>query len=275
MASKLNGSLTPAHITAGSNKKVWWLCPVALDHEWDAPVHSVVKSKKIGCPCCRSLKVVESNCLATTHPEVAKIWHPTKNALLTARDITSGYNEKVWWKCPEGDDHEWDAPVYNVKKAKNGNIGCPQCKGLRPSKENNLLTVYPDVTKLWHPTKNEKQPEDITAGSGQVAWWKCPRGDDHEWEAAIHTIVGSYKKGFSGCPVCSGKKVAPSTSLATNHPHLLDHWHKTKNTISPYEITAHSHISVWWKCPIAEDHEWSAFPYNIVKLGEYHRMSDV
>jgi len=48
---------------------------------------------------------------AETHPEVAKQWHPTKNADLSPFDITSGSNKKVWWKCPKGEDHEWEMSI--------------------------------------------------------------------------------------------------------------------------------------------------------------------
>lgn len=32
-----NGDLTPKHVTAGSNKKVWWLCE--NNHEWEAVIN--------------------------------------------------------------------------------------------------------------------------------------------------------------------------------------------------------------------------------------------
>lgn len=48
------------------------------------------------------------------------------------------------------------------------------------------LATYRKLVKEWHPTKNgDLKPSDFTAGSGQKVWWKCPKGDDHEWEARI------------------------------------------------------------------------------------------
>src|SRR5262249_10502375 len=73
-----NSSFTPADVSPGSGKKVWWKCPVADDHEWEAPPVSRTHMGS-GCPCCVNLKAVKSNCLAATHPELAKQWHPTKN----------------------------------------------------------------------------------------------------------------------------------------------------------------------------------------------------
>ena len=51
--------------------------------------------------------------LAELKPELVKEWHPTKNSDLTPRDIFAKAGKKVWWKCPEGDDHEWEANVFS------------------------------------------------------------------------------------------------------------------------------------------------------------------
>lgn len=48
------------------------------DHEWQASVSQ--RSKGHGCGVCANRVVVKSNCLATLNPELAKEWHPTKNA---------------------------------------------------------------------------------------------------------------------------------------------------------------------------------------------------
>ena len=48
-----------------------------------------------------------------------------------------------------------------------------------------LSFSHPELAAQWHPTKNgEKTPADVTAGSGEKVWWTCPKGLDHEWEAA-------------------------------------------------------------------------------------------
>lgn len=45
----LNGSLTPAMVTAGSHRKAWWECPAG--HVWKAAVYSRGR-QKTGCPVC-------------------------------------------------------------------------------------------------------------------------------------------------------------------------------------------------------------------------------
>ena len=46
----LNGSLTPQMVTAGSHKKVWWIC--AEGHIWKAAIYSRAGKQKRGCPVC-------------------------------------------------------------------------------------------------------------------------------------------------------------------------------------------------------------------------------
>ena len=46
----LNGTLTPRQVTSGSNKRVWWQCP--LGHVWKAVVYSRTGPRPSGCPVC-------------------------------------------------------------------------------------------------------------------------------------------------------------------------------------------------------------------------------
>lgn len=119
-----NGTLTPHDITAGAGKSIWWLCP-KCGHEWLATPCS--RKKGIGCPCC-SGRVPKTgvNDLATTHPQLAKEWHPTKNKNLTPSMLSYGSNQKVWWKCFNC-GHEWQAQVCRRTKGFNK---CPYCHGL-------------------------------------------------------------------------------------------------------------------------------------------------
>ena len=88
-----NGDLKPNDVMYSSNKKMWWKCPVADDHEWEATVNNrtnINNRNKGGCPCCLGRKIVLSNCLIMTHSEIAKQWHSTKNEELTIYDVGSG-----------------------------------------------------------------------------------------------------------------------------------------------------------------------------------------
>ena len=58
-----------------------------------------------------------------------------------------------------------------------------------------LAETHPEVAKQWHPTKNKNLTVyDFISGSIKKVWWKCNKGDDHEWEANIRERCRSKRK---------------------------------------------------------------------------------
>ena len=245
-----NGNLIPNQVVAGSNKKAWWKCPKSFDHEWEAQIGERANGR--GCPFCARQKPSVTNSLASLYPEIAKEWHPTKNGKLTPDQFVAGSHKKAWWKCPKSCDHEWEAVI----KSRANGCGCPFCAGHKPSVTNSLVSLHPEIVKEWHPTKNGTlTPDKVVAGSEKKAWWKCPNGSDHEWDASIrHRAVDG-----SGCPFCAGKKPSVTNSLTSLYPEIVKQWHPTKNgTLTPDQVVAGSNKKAWWKCPNSPDHEWRA-----------------
>jgi len=242
-----NGSLSPYDVSEHNGKKVWWKCDEGDDHEWVSAVSS--RSVGRGCPVCSGRKTVLSNCLATLNPDLASEWHKAKNDLLTPFDVGENSHKKVWWKCENGDDHEWQAFVYSRSM---GN-GCPVCDGDKVVLSNCLTTLNPTLAKEWHPTKNGSlTPYDVGEGSNKKVWWKCDKGDDHEWLSAVN----SRSDGI-GCSICAGQKIVLSNCLATLNPDLAKEWHPTKNgSLTPYDVSEGSNKKVWWKCDKGDDHVW-------------------
>lgn len=173
-----NGYLTAKMVTDHIGRKVWWKCK--LGHTWQATVASRV-DQNVGCPYCSGrFAIVGETDLLTTHPEIAKEWHPTKNGTLTVDSIKAGTNKKVWWICPLG--HEYEAsPSARTDLKKH--TGCPICAGKRVlTGFNDFQTKYPEIAAQWHPSLNgDLKPTDVAPKSDKKVWWICSRG--HEWEA--------------------------------------------------------------------------------------------
>lgn len=257
-----NGDLTPNDISYGSAKNVWWLGKCG--HEWEQnPNH---RSRGRGCPTCAQLSrgvsrsknwIDKYGSLADNNPELAKQWHPTKNAPLTPNDVSVSNGNKAWWLCEKG--HEWEAVI----SSRNQGVGCPICSGHKLIVgENDLATVRPDIAKQWHPTKNGTlRPSDVTIGNGKSVYWICD--NEHVWKAKIANRTNS--KHPTNCPYCAGKKVlAGFNDLATVRPELVKEWHPTRNgDLTPTNVVAGSNEKVWWLCE--KGHEWE----NTV----YHRTS--
>jgi len=237
-----HGSLEPADLTLGSNKKVWWVC--TKGHEWLARVNDRTY-RRTGCPYCSGRRVSIDNCLQTVNPTLTRQWHPSKNGSLTSKDVTPGSNRKAWWTCSKG--HDWEAAVRNRSRG----YGCPYCAGRAVGSDNCLEAINPKLTKQWHPTKNGRlTPLDVTPNSDKKAWWIC--GSGHEWKATI-----SNRNRGRGCPYCAGRAVCEDNCLQTLNPPLAAEWHPVKNGMfTPRDVTCGSRKRVWWQCD--KGHEWEA-----------------
>lgn len=115
--------VTTDTVTAGSHKRITWVCEKG--HEWETSVNARV-ARNSGCPYCANKKLLKGyNDFATRFPDIAKEWHPTKNAPLQPSDLLIGM-DKIWWKCSTC-GHEWDALPKNRIKGS----GCPACANKR------------------------------------------------------------------------------------------------------------------------------------------------
>ena len=197
--------------------------------------------------------------LAETHPEVAKQWHPTKNNHLLPKDFLPGSSKKAWWKCLKGDDHIYEMRIYNRTSGQ----GCSICSGRKIVKSNCLATLNPKLAKEWHPTKNKNHtPYTVGPGSNKYFWWKCFKGEDHEWKAQLNS-----RNMGKGCPICSGHKIVKSNSLVRLHPKLVKEWHPTKNgKLKPENVGIGTKKKVWWICSKV-GHEFYSLIYPRTKGG--------
>lgn len=244
-----NGKLRSEDILPGSHRAVWWQCEHG--HEWKASVKS--RTEGTGCPVCSNRSIVSGvNDLQTLEPELAKEWHPVKNGGLKPSQVGCGTTRKVWWKCSKG--HEWQADIHSRVVGRD----CPVCSGkVVVVGENDLATLYPDIVKEWHPTKNGKlTAQKVSAYSNRKVWWRCEKG--HEWQS----VISARTAGSAGCPYCAGRKVLQGfNDLKTLQPLVAAEWHPEKNGIlQPTMVTVGSNKRVWWRCSLG--HEWKAVIYS-------------
>lgn len=230
-----NDISTPDKVTAGANEKVWWYLPYDVpddypveclrgkhfDFEWQTKVYH--KSDGISCPYLSGQEVWQGfNDLATTHPELAEQWHPTKNKSLNPEDIMAGAGKRVWWLLPydvpadypiehlrgKHFDFEWESSP-NCRTSSNS--GCPFLSGQAVwSGFNDLVTINPELTEQWHPILNKdlkdkkgrdiSTPDKVAPNANQKVWWKCPVCR-REWQTTI-----SHRTRGNGCPQCSESK---------------------------------------------------------------------
>ncbi|MCM1259036.1 MAG: zinc-ribbon domain-containing protein [Roseburia sp.] len=103
----------------------------------------------------RKWGIIGFNDLATTHPQLVKEWHPTKNGNVKPIDVSAGSNKKVWWLYSYDDpktgkhfDFEWQAIIHHRA---NG-IGCPLIRSSRMER-----LTYDFLKKMKLNFKTEKK----------------------------------------------------------------------------------------------------------------------
>lgn len=186
-----NEGLTPQDVVPGTAKSVHWLSPCG--HAWKTEVRGRTQAG-VTCLYCSGQKVLAGfNDLATKFPQIAALWHPTKNGKVTPGQVHGGSGSSYWWLCSNGHER-----YMSVDERTRRGTGCSYCTGrLVTAGENDLATTHPSLAIQWHPTKNGSlTPADVSHGSHSRVWWQCEKG--HEWD----TEVQSRKQGLRECPTC-------------------------------------------------------------------------
>lgn len=182
-----NYPLVPKDITRGSHKKLFWEC--SLGHSWEAIINNRVKGHR--CPYCAGKRLLKEKSLFYNRPHLEKEWDYEKNGNINPEETFEFSNTKVWWKCGKG--HSF---LQNISKRTMRGTGCPYCAGYLPTKENCLLTKYPELCNEWDYQENKIKPDGITAHSAKRVFWKCKYG--HKWNSRLDSRV----RGNTDCPYC-------------------------------------------------------------------------
>jgi rubrerythrin len=262
-----NGEISLINLTAGSHKKIEWLC-IKCTHQWNAPVYR--RTSGGGCPACagRAVHSDGRNSMRVTHPNLAEELHPTENGKLNPDNLIAGTHKKLLWRCINC-SHEWHAKGTDRRQGK----GCPSCAGhaVHIDERNSLAMMSPNLVREFHPTKNGSiTPNQIVNGSGKRVHWICEKCS-HEWLTRVSDRTGIKKTGCGYCNGPRGKTIHLHSdgrnTMANTHPNLADELHSTKNgNITPENIIAGTGKKLFWTCRTC-DYEWQTTGNSRVSSG--------
>ncbi|WP_413641601.1 zinc-ribbon domain-containing protein [Mycobacterium sp. RTGN5] len=260
-----NDARGPDSYASDSEEEVWWRCPdSSCGHEWIARITTRTAGKRRGCPVCHrpdSDMPARGESLAALHPNVVADWHPTLNGRLDPHTVKPRSQKKAWWVCADC-GFVWRATPANRTAGKTGCAPCSYRQRIaerdRPESGRSLADLFPALVPEWHPTQNDRSPQELRQGSDLRAWWICARG--HVWQAHVYARTGTDK---TGCPDCRDLP-ADGDSLGDLRPDLVQQWHATLNEgRQPHEFSLGSAFLAWWQCPIG--HVWRARIVNRAK----------
>lgn len=201
--SPQNTNSSPETIKAGSGIKRGWIC-LKCGTKWLATPHARTGINKTGCPGeCKKEKfrktrlntrISQNRLLSYVSPEIASEWDYTSknNQGKNPKSVLAGDPKKYDWVCSEG--HTWSA---SVGARVNQNTNCPVCSHRKLlSGFNDFSTLYPELSKQLHPTKNTYEIKDVLGAPKKKTWWQCVKG--HEWETTFDVRARGRD-----CPKCS------------------------------------------------------------------------
>ena len=249
-----NGKLQPSDVSYATHKSVWWICSKNPMHEWDETVFK--RHQGYQCPFCpKQLPLTHKKSLFASFPQLACVWHPTKNNEVNPNDLAPMSKTKVWWICKNNPAHEWEVRVSNRVLGSQ----CPYCVQKKISSEESLATVSPELGKELHPYRNGS----LTAHNIHImrvtkVWWICLKDRKHRWMDTVKSRL--FDK--NSCPFClceKEKRIDTRKSLSVLSPERAKLWHPVKNgELTPKLVTNQSSKYVWWLCPKDASHEWQS-----------------
>lgn len=248
-----NNPMLPQNVMAGTQKKVWWICPKGHSYQAIISNRTVNKTK---CPVCYGNATLEGyNDFLSAYPELQDMWDYDKNRVKPT-GLRAGSSVSAWWKCKKG--HSWRKTVASQVAT----IKCPICnyQKLVPY-VNDLAISNPELAEEWDYEKNAPlTPHDVLKRCAKKVWWRC-RDCGNEWEAQINLRVRGV-----GCRVCGYSKKMQSTrtrttknkllTLLDKFPEIAKEWDFSKNNgITPDSISFGANYKASWLCPKGHSYE--------------------
>ncbi|MEW5929021.1 MAG: zinc-ribbon domain-containing protein [Gemmatimonadota bacterium] len=151
-----NPGMLPDALRPGSTYLAAWRCR-GCRHAWRATVAGRVSGS--GCPACAFDHRPGFVRLPVARPDLAALWHPTRNGTLEPADLAAASRRPVWWRCSVCRTDWRQAPLLIPRER----TGCPRCEP--PLRHAPLAEINPAVAAEWHPTLNGGlTPADVAYG---------------------------------------------------------------------------------------------------------------
>lgn len=169
-------------------------------------------------------------------PKLARLYHPTLNKY-SADSISSRSVVICSWICDNG--HTFTRAPDTVRKSSKA---CTECYPYRRvvAGINDLTTTHPEVAKNF--SKNNKLPvTSFSKGHRKSVLWNCENGHEYAQEVYIEARPNS------GCPICSGQRIAAGVNdLETLRPDLKPMWSEKNPPMSSFTVSSAEKVE--WVC---------------------------
>ena len=148
-------------------------------HSFSRQVNRMAAKKYSGCPICSRKEIIKETSFGYKYPNLVNLFHPRKNKGINLYKIGPTSVKNIFWICEKNKKHTHRRRAVNKATQPN----CPYCENKLVDKKNNFKKLYPDLSKYWNYTENDKKPyppykqlkpENILLGSHIPISFICP-----------------------------------------------------------------------------------------------------
>lgn len=228
--SKKN-TIKPTEVTAHSNKKVYWVCPLGHD---DYLMSIKQRSNRQGCPICAQQS-------QTSFPEQAIYFY-----------LKQAFNDTVNRYIFEGREIDIFIPSKNIGIEYNGYYSHKE----KSEKDIRKKEFFESIGITLFVIKEYKRTEE----KNQADFYIYERTSFNDLNRLIRDVLKSICSNVSIDVDCSRDSIAiknqyvilrKENSIATVRPDLIDRWDFEKNgSITPEMVTLGTGQRYYWKCKI-------------------------
>lgn len=233
--------IKPTEIASGSNKDVWWTCPIC-NHNYKAKISNRVYND-LQCPqCCivhkKSIRELKVYYYIKKYFDDAISGY--KNDNITELDIfIPSLNIGV-----EYDGERWHKDIN--RDIKKDNICKDNGIKLIRIREKGCPNYISECTKIIMSSYKQNEIENSISYVLKILGVKNAEVNFKKDHNDIYNLVYERKK---------------ENSLAILYPNLIEDWNYERNgNLTPYNVSCGSERKVWWKCKNCE-YEWYTSVY--------------
>ena len=131
--------------------------------------------------------------------------------------------------------------------------------------KNRLAIACPEVAAMLSE-KDKHLAIEVTAKSARKLTFVCPKCKQ-EFKATTYNVVYSANKGFTGCPICAGRKVVPGINDLASQCKKVAAMLSEKDKHFAFEVTVGSGRKLTFVCPDCKQ-EFEAAIRSVVRAVE-------